>query len=176
MGAKEIICQECGQKLEDVDQFHPNECCISFKAGQEAEKAHWTREIGRQVHDAYEGGIQTVVEWVDKHIAFGNIPASYKEWQAFKKSKMEEDWEQGSEETRESLAKGQGITFPTGEEAIKWLTDGGRINREPCALCGQEQGEAHHEDYNEPLLIVWLCKQCHHQVHNLLKKQAEEGR
>ncbi|KKM13464.1 hypothetical protein LCGC14_1716080, partial [marine sediment metagenome] len=33
----------------------------------------------------------------------------------------------GSEETRESLAKGQGITFPTGEEVIKWLTDGGRM-------------------------------------------------
>ncbi len=39
---------------------------------------------------------------------------------------MKEEWDEGSEETRESLAKGHGITFPSGEEAIKWLTDGGR--------------------------------------------------
>ncbi|KKL23469.1 hypothetical protein LCGC14_2425030, partial [marine sediment metagenome] len=97
----------------------------AHKAGQEAEKAHWAREIERQVHDAYEGGIQKVMEFVDKHIAFGNIPASYKEWQAFKESKRIEEWDEGSEETRESLAKGHGITFPNAEETINWLTDGG---------------------------------------------------
>ncbi|KKM98736.1 hypothetical protein LCGC14_1154820 [marine sediment metagenome] len=41
----------------------------------------------------------------------------------------------------------------------------GELQREPCALCGQEQGEAHHLDYNEPLLIVWLCGECHRKVH-----------
>jgi len=28
-----------------------------------------------------------VVEWVDRNIAFANVNLSYKEWQAFKKSK-----------------------------------------------------------------------------------------
>ncbi len=55
----------------------------------------------------------------------------------------------------------------------RWYTNhqirGGYINREPCALCGKEQGEAHHLDYNQPLLIVWLCPSCHRNVH--LKKQ-----
>ncbi|KKM01346.1 hypothetical protein LCGC14_1795390 [marine sediment metagenome] len=41
----------------------------------------------------------------------------------------------------------------------------GRLNRQPCAFCGEEQGEAHHKDYTQPLMIVWLCKACHHQVH-----------
>ncbi len=31
---------------------------ISFKAGQESEKAHWVREIESQVKAAYEGGIK----------------------------------------------------------------------------------------------------------------------
>ena len=52
---------------------------------------------------------------------------------------MIEEWEQGSEETRESLAKGQGITFPNAKETIKWLTDGGRMTeidslRQPSPL------------------------------------------
>ena len=41
----------------------------------------------------------------------------------------------------------------------------GRINKEPCALCGLEQAQGHHPDYNQPLLIVWLCRQCHSKLH-----------
>ena len=55
----------------------------------------------------------------------------------------------------------------------RWYTShqirAGKLDREPCALCGQEQVEAHHLDYNQPLLIVWLCPNCHRQAH--LKKQ-----
>jgi len=41
----------------------------------------------------------------------------------------------------------------------------GKLNREPCAFCGKPQGEAHHLDYSQPLLIVWLCPNCHRGVH-----------
>lgn len=47
----------------------------------------------------------------------------------------------------------------------------GKICREPCAVCGKEQGQAHHLDYNEPLMIVWLCSNCHRRLH----KQLLEG-
>ena len=59
----------------------------------------------------------------------------------------------------------------------RWYTNheirAGRVNREPCALCGREQGEAHHSDYNQPLLIVWLCADCHRAAH--LKFLKEKG-
>lgn len=55
----------------------------------------------------------------------------------------------------------------------RWYTNheiqAGRIKREPCAFCGKEQSEVHHPDYNEPLLIVWLCADCHRRIHNTLK-------
>lgn len=37
----------------------------------------------------------------------------------------------------------------------------------PCSVegCGQP-GERHHEDYNDPLRIVYLCKQHHMDLHN----------
>ena len=41
----------------------------------------------------------------------------------------------------------------------------GRLKREPCALCGKPQGQAHHNDYTQPLLIVWLCDTCHRGLH-----------
>lgn len=46
----------------------------------------------------------------------------------------------------------------------------GELTREPCAFCGKEQGEAHHLDYNQPLLIVWLCSDCHRELHYTIKK------
>jgi len=51
----------------------------------------------------------------------------------------------------------------------RWYTNheirAGRIKREPCAGCGKEQSEAHHLDYDKPLLIVWLCPNCHKEAH-----------
>jgi hypothetical protein len=41
----------------------------------------------------------------------------------------------------------------------------GAITREPCAFCGKEQTEAHHPDYSKPLSIVWLCSDCHRELH-----------
>ncbi len=46
----------------------------------------------------------------------------------------------------------------------------GELTREPCATCGKEQGEAHHLDYEQPLMIVWLCEECHRKLHFNLKQ------
>lgn len=37
----------------------------------------------------------------------------------------------------------------------------GKIQRGPCAVCGEESVEAHHEDYSKPLEVVWLCRRHH---------------
>ena len=41
----------------------------------------------------------------------------------------------------------------------------GEITREPCTICGEEQTEAHHLDYERPYIIMWLCRGCHKKVH-----------
>jgi len=35
MEAKENICTGCGRKLDSPAAYHPIECCISFKAGEQ---------------------------------------------------------------------------------------------------------------------------------------------
>lgn len=42
----------------------------------------------------------------------------------------------------------------------------GRLVRGPCAHCGALEVQAHHEDYDQPLVVVWLCKQHHDHLHN----------
>ena len=41
----------------------------------------------------------------------------------------------------------------------------GIIKREKCHLCRQPKTHAHHENYNEPLNIIWLCPSCHQKYH-----------
>jgi len=41
----------------------------------------------------------------------------------------------------------------------------GLIVPQPCSRCNSEVTVAHHEDYDKPLDVVWLCQACHKQRH-----------
>lgn len=41
----------------------------------------------------------------------------------------------------------------------------GDITKSPCEVCGSEKSEAHHDDYNKPLEVRWLCKYHHNWLH-----------
>ena len=43
----------------------------------------------------------------------------------------------------------------------------GRLTKSPfCEECfDYREITAHHEDYNQPLKVVWLCKNCHLERH-----------
>lgn len=42
---------------------------------------------------------------------------------------------------------------------------GGILTKQPCESCGALKVEAHHEDYNEPLKVNWLCNRDHRRLH-----------
>jgi ribosomal protein S27AE len=44
----------------------------------------------------------------------------------------------------------------------------GKLIRQPCVRCGNEKSLAHHEDYDFPLDVMWLCQPCHKQRHKEL--------
>ena len=41
----------------------------------------------------------------------------------------------------------------------------GRLRRMPCSVCGNDNTEAHHEDYSKPLSVTWLCFVHHMERH-----------
>jgi hypothetical protein len=45
----------------------------------------------------------------------------------------------------------------------------GKLIKKPCCICGNSKSQAHHEDYNKPLNIIWFCQEHHSQRHIELK-------
>ena len=37
--------------------------------------------------------------------------------------------------------------------------------KKPCIICGETKVDAHHEDYNKPLDVIWLCRKHHWELH-----------
>ena len=46
----------------------------------------------------------------------------------------------------------------------------GTLVRQPCVRCNEPKSLAHHEDYDYPLVVMWLCNPCHKQRHKELKE------
>lgn len=45
----------------------------------------------------------------------------------------------------------------------------GSLVPKDCAVCGSEKSVAHHEDYDKPLDVIWLCQAHHKQLHAKMK-------
>ena len=45
------------------------------------------------------------------------------------------------------------------------------IKQQPCLICEKEKTEGHHVDYTKPLLVIWLCPDCHRKEHAKAKEQ-----
>ena len=46
----------------------------------------------------------------------------------------------------------------------------GKIFREKCVICNNINTEAHHNNYDFPLEITWLCKLHHEKLHKIKNK------
>lgn len=49
----------------------------------------------------------------------------------------------------------------------------GKLIRGNCAICDKPKGQAHHEDYNQPLKIIWLCPVHHREADDKLKNKEK---
>jgi hypothetical protein len=55
---------------------------------------------------------------------------------------------------------------------VKRAVYAGKIQKQPCLICGSENVQAHHEDYSKPLDVIWLCSSCHAKRHKEKRLKA----
>ena len=89
MEANKIKCGKCGQVLDSETQFHPNDCCISFKAGLEEEREQQrNKTVGimrEALQEERQQGRREVVEWLRRNPRAWfelryELPSKLKEW------------------------------------------------------------------------------------------------
>ena len=50
-------------------------------------------------------------------------------------------------------------------DLVAYAMKTGALTRKPCEVCGQKSDVAHHDDYERPLEVRWLCAAHHRQWH-----------
>jgi hypothetical protein len=60
--------------------------------------------------------------------------------------------------------------------AVSRAIKNGRLLKLSCKRCGNEKSLAHHEDYDKPLQIIWLCQPCHKKRHNEINEMIKKGK
>lgn len=55
--------------------------------------------------------------------------------------------------------------------AVRRSIKNGTLVKQPCAVCGSEDSESHHDDYSKPLEVIWLCG-----PHHWLADEARRAR
>lgn len=60
--------------------------------------------------------------------------------------------------------------------AVKVAIDRGELKVKPCERCGFALGvHAHHEDYDRPLDVVWLCQKHHAERHREINAERRRN-
>jgi len=49
----------------------------------------------------------------------------------------------------------------------------GMMLRKPCEVCGSIKSQAHHHNYDKPLEVKWLCRDCHWKEHRIIHENPE---
>jgi hypothetical protein len=50
-------------------------------------------------------------------------------------------------------------------DAVEVAIANGSLTRQPCEVCGAARVDAHHDDYDRPLAVRWLCRGHHLKLH-----------
>lgn len=59
------------------------------------------------------------------------------------------------------------------QQVSRALRQGVLVKPKECSWCGNDQRpiHGHHPDYDRPLMVVWICADCHQEHHKLYRDE-----
>lgn len=52
-------------------------------------------------------------------------------------------------------------------QKLRLAVKSGKLKKKACERCSDKKTVAHHDDYNKPLSVIWLCHKHHMELHRL---------
>ena len=80
-------------------------------------------------------------------------------------------WKSGKKSQKDSAIQ-QRKKFPEkikARDIVNKAIKSGKLIRMPCLICGETKVEGHHEDYDKPLDVDWLCQKHHREQEEINK-------
>ena len=68
-------------------------------------------------------------------------------------------------QTRQSDWRRANMAKYTAHLAVQQALVSGTLQKQGCEVCGHDAVDAHHERYDEPLKVRWLCRRHHVRLH-----------
>jgi len=87
--------------------------------------------------------------------------------------KLKKDWYENNKEHVKELAdkrKNEDRTKWRAQKRFNEAVRRGAIKREPCEVCGCDNAEGHHPDYDQWDYVWWMCKRHHLGFHGLVNR------
>lgn len=69
-----------------------------------------------------------------------------------------------------------GISRAAAHQMVCRAVKKGELAKQGCAVCGKKKANAHHDDYQNPLDVTWLCQSHHAEKHKSLGWGITTGR
>lgn len=88
--------------------------------------------------------------------------------------KMTDDWEKNHPEKTNQYSSAFKKRNPSKNRAHSLVYFGvktGKLIKTPCSVCGEERVQAHHDDYEKPYEVLWVCGAHHREIHK--RKEAK---
>lgn len=148
-------CSFCGD-LKEYSQFHARktskdgktsqckECCKVFR------KKHYEKNKEKEL----ERSRKWKLENPEKNLS------TQKKW----RKKNKEKYRLIVKRHAESYKKRNNHKIKA-RRKVAYAMSVGKIKKENCKICKAENSEAHHNDYDKPLNVIWLCQKCHKKEH-----------
>ena len=131
-------CFKCGQE-KDISEFYKHSKMADGHLGKCKECAKI------DVKTRYDLKIEKIKEYERKRFQNQNRKEKLAEYQRIRRDKYPKKYKAHSKTSNA-------------------LRDG-RIEKQPCEVCGELNTQAHHDDYDKPLDVRWLCFK-HHRLHH----------
>lgn len=58
-----------------------------------------------------------------------------------------------------------GVEKDRARKRVRTALENGTLIRQVCEVCGDPKTGAHHDDYSQPLIVRWLCRGHHMELH-----------